>query len=216
MSKKGTLRTVSVRPGRAAPIGLHIDVEQYWRQQILEKSRDLFFSKGYSTTTLEQIAESLGATKAFVYLYFHTKRDILHGVCEIGVNKATAALKKEMAKALTPKETLRLIAEKVTEITIENQKDIVVYIREEMNLDPSRAEEIMLQRREFDRRIQLLLEEGVERGEFSVDNTDMMAVTIGGVFTWVARWFRPHRDSKADAVQGAVDVVLRMVDAQSR
>jgi AcrR family transcriptional regulator len=47
------------------------------RQQILQTAQRLFAEVGYDATSLQMIADELGLTKAAVYYYFHTKRDIL-------------------------------------------------------------------------------------------------------------------------------------------
>src|SRR5258707_9058029 len=47
------------------------------RQQILATAQRLFAEVGYDATSLQMIADELGLTKAAVYYYFHTKRDIL-------------------------------------------------------------------------------------------------------------------------------------------
>ncbi|MFT4211758.1 MAG: helix-turn-helix domain-containing protein [Microbacterium sp.] len=47
------------------------------RQTILETARRLFFSRGYSATSLQDIADEMGVVKANVYYYFRTKDSII-------------------------------------------------------------------------------------------------------------------------------------------
>jgi AcrR family transcriptional regulator len=47
------------------------------KQRILDVSLDLFTSQGYDGTSLRQIAEQLGVTKAALYYHFESKEDIL-------------------------------------------------------------------------------------------------------------------------------------------
>jgi AcrR family transcriptional regulator len=46
------------------------------RERIIQVAIDLFASHGYGGTSLRDIAEQLGVTKAAVYHHFHTKDDI--------------------------------------------------------------------------------------------------------------------------------------------
>jgi len=47
------------------------------KQRILEVALDLFTEQGYDGTSLRQIAEQLGVTKAALYYHFESKEDIL-------------------------------------------------------------------------------------------------------------------------------------------
>ena len=47
------------------------------RERILDVSLDLFIEKGYDKTSLREIAEQLGVTKAALYYHFPSKQEIL-------------------------------------------------------------------------------------------------------------------------------------------
>lgn len=49
-------------------------------EKILSAAREIFFSKGYSETTIEEIAEQAGIAVGTVYNFFKTKADILIAV----------------------------------------------------------------------------------------------------------------------------------------
>jgi AcrR family transcriptional regulator len=57
------------------------------RQQILQTAQRLFAEVGYDATSLQMIADELGLTKAAVYYYFHTKRDILDEGMRPGIER---------------------------------------------------------------------------------------------------------------------------------
>jgi AcrR family transcriptional regulator len=62
---------VSVQSAPATP------VTSDTRERILDAALDLFTEKGYDKTTLREIAEQLGFTKAALYYHFPGKKDIL-------------------------------------------------------------------------------------------------------------------------------------------
>jgi AcrR family transcriptional regulator len=47
------------------------------RERILDVALDLFIEKGYDKSSLREIAEQLGVTKAALYYHFRSKQDIL-------------------------------------------------------------------------------------------------------------------------------------------
>lgn len=50
------------------------------RQRILDVALDLFADRGYGTTSLQDIADAMGVTKAAVYHHFNAKADILRAL----------------------------------------------------------------------------------------------------------------------------------------
>jgi AcrR family transcriptional regulator len=52
------------------------------RERIQKTALDLFVSRGYAKTSLREIAEELGVTKAALYYHFKTKEDILSSISE--------------------------------------------------------------------------------------------------------------------------------------
>ncbi len=50
---------------------------------ILNAAITLFSRQGYNKTSIEQIARAAGVGKGTVYSYFHTKKDIIKGFCEV-------------------------------------------------------------------------------------------------------------------------------------
>ena len=198
------------------PAELRTEVQEFKRRRILEEARELFFAHGYESTTLDAIAEALNVTKPFLYSYFRNKSEILNAICEIGITKSIEALDEALASPLGPQDKLRLIVERVTTIIIQNQKYVVVYIREEKNLEPREAKYLIRLRSDFDQRLAKLLEQGAESGEFEVDDPLMTAVSIGGLVTWVASRYRPARHTQTDVVMHAIRLVDRMVAKRPR
>jgi AcrR family transcriptional regulator len=54
-----------------------VDPKSDTRQRILDVALDLFTEQGYDGTSLREIAEQLGVTKAALYYHFESKEDIL-------------------------------------------------------------------------------------------------------------------------------------------
>ena len=61
------------------------------KQAILETAEKLFFEKGYSSATIDDILEVLGCSKGSLYHHFESKQHILRELC---VNQANAAFRQ--------------------------------------------------------------------------------------------------------------------------
>jgi AcrR family transcriptional regulator len=53
------------------------------RTEILEVAAELFTSRGYDATSLREIAERLGITKAALYYHFRSKHEIMRALAEV-------------------------------------------------------------------------------------------------------------------------------------
>jgi AcrR family transcriptional regulator len=79
----GTLATESTDPDQPqpspddAPLPPAAQTKSDTRERILDVALDLFTRQGFDGTSLRQIAESLGLTKAALYYHFESKDDIL-------------------------------------------------------------------------------------------------------------------------------------------
>jgi TetR/AcrR family transcriptional regulator, cholesterol catabolism regulator len=161
------------------------------RERTLGAAVTLFYEKGYENTTLDEVAESLGVTKPFVYTNFGSKAELLAEICSRGVRAAADALDAVLAKRLGPRETLELFAVDYVSAVLKAQKHIAVFVREEKNLEPADAGRLAEMRREFFGKITKLLEKGSAAGEFDIDDAQLAALGIGGAVTWTAFWYRP-------------------------
>ena len=69
-------------------------------------------------------------------------------------------------------------------------------------------------RREFDRRLVALLQEGVATGDFKVEDVHLTALVIGGIVGWSPVWFRPGgRLTREETSERAAALILAMVHA---
>ncbi len=188
------------------------EVQEFKRLRILEEARELFFSQGYEATTLDAIADRLHVTKPFIYTYFKNKSEILNAICNVGISRSLAALDEALASGLAPREMLRLIIEQVTSIVITHQKYLVVYLREEKNLETKEAKHLVELRKEFSVRLARLLDAGTVAKVFDVDDALLTAVSIGGMITWISTWFRARGHwSQSEVTLHMVKKVERMV-----
>ena len=189
---------------------LRAEVSDFKRLRIREEACDLFFMRGYESTTLDAVAQQLEVTKPFIYSYYATKSDLLYDICRLGISMSLEALQHAAALDRSPSDRLKIIVESVLTIIFEYRKFIVVYEREEKNLNPERMREIRELRKLFDHRLADILSEGNSLGDFEIVDPVLTATTIGGMITWVAQWYSP--DGKRTQLE-VINHILLMVGA---
>src|SRR5215475_4299056 len=90
-------RTMSEHTG-----GEHHDRGRDTRARLRELSLQLFAEQGYEKTSLREIAEHLGVTKAALYYYFKSKEDIVRSLVEDYVADLDKLIEWGKAQPRTP------------------------------------------------------------------------------------------------------------------
>lgn len=201
-----------VPPQRSALKGEVIALK---RKRIVDAARRLFYEKGYERTTLDDIAQRLEVTKQFIYSYYKNKTELLHEISMQCIGECLKTQSRILAGKLTLPEKLAKIVDEVAQVIISYQAQTIIYLREEMNLDPEIARTIREERNEFDHRMMKLLKEGMRSGDFHMVDERVTARCIGGMLVWCALWYRDLGVLAPAAIGQLVSQnVMRMVGHQ--
>lgn len=196
-------------------LGLKDEVAALKRERTLSAAVELFYERGYENTTLDAVGERLGVTKPFIYAHFGSKSELLSEICGRGISSSLDAITQVLASDASPVAKLDLLGQRFVQSVLENQKHIAIFAREEKNLAAEDFERISDMRREFDRKLNELLEQGVAAGEFRVEDTSIAALAIGGLVSWAYVWYRPNGRLSLPALGRQIsDLILKMVGAE--
>jgi AcrR family transcriptional regulator len=193
------------------------EILAYKRERILEEAVKLFYERGFTGTTLDDIAAELGVTKPFIYTHFRSKTDLLAAICTPTIELSLDAVTNASKGAGSPTERLYRAIVDFTQVVLSRQANIAIYFREEKNLSTDALAEINTLRKKFDRVLSKLLAEGVAAGEFDIKDVSLAALAIGGMISWAYTWHRPEgRLALDDMCERMADLALQMVGARSR
>jgi len=70
------------------------EITAYKKERILEEAVKLFYERGFSGTTLDDIAGKLGVTKPFIYTHFRSKVELLEAICRPTIEMSLDAIAK--------------------------------------------------------------------------------------------------------------------------
>ena len=160
-----------------APIwGIKDEVAALKRERTISVAAELFYERGYANTSLDAVAERMNVTKPFIYAHFTSKAELLAEICSRGIASALAALDGVLMDVPGPPAVrLAEVGRRFVTAVLNSQRHIAIFAREEKNLAPEDFRRISDMRRDFDRKLVGLLDEGVAAGEFHVADTRMAA-----------------------------------------
>lgn len=181
-----------------APIKQELHV--FKKDRIRDEAERLFYERGFSGTSMDAIAESMHATKPFIYAAYASKADILFDIHLRVVESVFDAVEAAHAEDGSPAERLASFARRLTTLVLENQAAVAVFFREEGAVLPKQLKKINDLKGRIDDRIAALLDAGVAAGELELADTRTAALAIGGMISWTYTWFRPTGRLAASAI----------------
>lgn len=148
------------------------------RDKFIEVARQLFARKGVENTTMNDIASASDKGRRTIYTYFKSKRDIFNAVVESETDQLLARLRVILASTCSPEEKLeeyiRARFEAMREIVSRNGSLRAGFFRDMRKVDKARK---LISRKEV-ALLREILEEGIESGDFDIEDAYSTAVVI--------------------------------------
>ena len=145
------------------------------RQKLLEVARELFAHKGLEATTMNDIAAASGRGRRTLYTYLRNKEEIYYAVIEEELERLSEKMDEVASMDVEPEEKIFTLI--YTHLSI--IRDTVARngtLRAEFFRNIWMVEKV---RKAFDveehRILQKVLQEGVDKGRFRIENVGLMA-----------------------------------------
>lgn len=81
------------------------------REQIVAAAGQHFSRYGYDKTTVSDLADAIGFSKAYIYKFFNSKQAIAEAICTTTLGSIIGDIETTIAQARTPTEKLRKLLE---------------------------------------------------------------------------------------------------------
>lgn len=179
----------------------HFDREEQRRlkrDKLLKVAAECFNSKGFSGTSLKDVAKKLNITDAALYYYVKNKEELVNLCYLRAVELAQSAFERANADGESALEKLQLyIRYQIEEVCGEDGP--VAILSEIPALKPKHRDYIMQSSIDLNRKITALIEEGVNNGTMVSSNPVATSDAILGAINWIPKWYRP--DSSLDKDQ---------------
>ena len=178
---------------------------------VLDAAARVFARQGYDSTSIDDIADELGATKGRVYHYYRSKIELLIGVVNTGTQDLIDEIRPIASDTgLDPAARLRAMAHAHAMKMMTNhdyQFVILRHIEQRLFEDggPGREtwREIRAQRAEYENLFTQVVEDGVKSGAFTAPVVTYAARGILGALNWITVWHRPGADGTVDTESAA-------------
>ncbi len=163
------------------------------KDKLIQAAIDLFDEKGFKGTSIEDITDSIGATKGTFYYYFKSKQEMLK---DIHLNFILELLEKQKAIIQDPNKSNYEKLYDIIYLIISNirtkGKNARIIFREMRHLEGVYLEQIKGKRKDFRLNVQALLEDGIAKNEFDQNvRADISAFSILDMVNRTYYWYNP-------------------------
>ncbi|WP_454117984.1 TetR/AcrR family transcriptional regulator [Microbacterium lacticum] len=166
---------------------------------------DLFATRGYETTSVQQIVEAAGVTKGAMYHYFASKDDLLFGIYDelltLQKNHLDEIVARGVASDADVDDTLLTVCIDVVQTSIDHRLEGTVFFRSAHLLSVDRRDEVTRRRRAYHDAFAALLERGQAEGRYRTDIP--IALLVAHFFSdvhYLTQWYSPTGAESGDLV----------------
>ena len=172
-------------------IPLTEEAQQQRRKEIFAASVHLFLKKGFTETTMREIATAAGIGKSTLYDYYQSKDEILTSYYENELRRITERAQKINQQDLSNTKKLSEIMYMHLEYLMENKDHFWKLSMESQRLSAESQEKIQKNRHFYQDMLQTIIEEGIRSGEFGSINATLAARSIFTLLSIAAFTSRP-------------------------
>ena len=171
------------------------------RKALLNAAIKLFDERGYHATPVEEIVVADGVTKGALYHHFSSKEDMLLGIQDDYISDRLRNAKLILDTYPTATERLRrLVHESLSTVAL-YRGHVTIFMQEQRFLRGERFAAIKTKRDEVDAVYQMVIQQGVESGEFRPEiKTRIAGFAVLGTLAWAYYWYQPGGQLTTDEV----------------
>jgi TetR/AcrR family transcriptional regulator len=181
------------------------------REALLRAAVSAFNRRGFTQTSLDEIAQNLGVTKAALYYYFPTKSALVAACFDRAMKVAhdcVAAAKRDGGDG---RGKLILMLRRYLKIMI-GELDESLLLTEEHALTPRDRAKMIEQRDALEGELRAVVKEGIRDGSIVPCDPKLAVFVLLGAVHWVSKWFSlkgPWTDAQvAEAISQMIDRML--------
>ncbi len=174
--------------------------------EVYRTAAQIILRKGYDATSVSDIAEALGITKAGLYHYIHGKTELLFDIMQYGLDELEREVAKPARKIADAEVRLRFMIGMHARIVTRGEGAVTILVDEARALTPAQNRKISRRKRAYLDFLRATLNELKRQGKLRDVNLIVASFSLLGMINWLSRWYR------ADGPLGEERVAEQVVD----
>jgi len=166
------------------------------RDRVLKAAAHCFNQKGYSGTSLKDVANMLGLTDPALYYYVRNKEELVYLCYVRAADVGREAMQLAVAEGGSGLEQVQRYLCYHIQIMVGERGPIAI-MSEIPSLKPAHRDEVLELSRQHSLNFEKILKRGISDGSIAKCDVRMTGNAIMGSINWIPKWF--HGDAKMAA-----------------
>ena len=180
--------------------------------QIYYVAAKIFCDKGYDATSMSDIADAVGITKAGIYHYVKSKQDLLFAIMNFGMDRLEIQVITPARAVTDAEQRLRAILRNHALLIIEGSRPegyspLTVLNDEMAGLTPAHRRKVQLRKRGYLDLLRDTLRQLKDEGKLKDVDATVAAFSLFGMLLWLSRWYKPDGRLTGEEVASEIEKI---------
>jgi TetR/AcrR family transcriptional regulator, cholesterol catabolism regulator len=179
--------------------------------EIYQVAARIICEKGFDGTSMSDIADAVGITKAGVYHHIAGKRELLFAIMSYGMDSLENAVIGPARSIADAEQRLRGIvtnhARLITSHSTSQGNFVTIVVDEVAGLTPEHRQEITRRKRAYMDLVRETLKELRREGKLKDVDVTVAAFSLLGMILWLSRWYDPNGRLSSEEVAAEVSKI---------
>ncbi|MEO8098139.1 MAG: TetR family transcriptional regulator [Acidobacteriota bacterium] len=170
-------------------------------ERVLDTAAELFWEKGYATTTTREIAAKVGIQQASLYHHVASKEELLYQLGASALNQLQNEVEAAVAAVEDPLEKIRVFIRAHLALVLQHQIRHVTLLTGLHGLTEAHRLDIVALRKRYGNLLLAMIRDAQSSGVIRTDiPADYLYLALLNLLNWTVFWFRPTRELSVEQV----------------
>lgn len=172
--------------------------------EVYRTAAQIILARGYDATSVSDIADALGITKAGLYHYIRGKTELLFEIMKYGFEELEREVIVPAREIEDAEARLRFIIGAHAHLVLRGDGAVTIMVDEGRALTSAQNRTITRLKRQYVDTLRGTLDELQSEGKLKNVDTTVAAFSIAGAINWLSRWYKPEGKLSAEEIAANV------------
>ena len=178
------------------------------KSRMLRAAAQCFNQKGYSGTSLRDVADVLGLTDPALYYYVRNKQELVYLCYVRAADLGREALDRALSEGRDGMDVMLRYLRYHIEMMVGDRGPIAI-MSEVPSLKPEHREEVLQLSRTHGKNFEAVLQAGIRDGSIADCNVRMTGNAIMGSINWIPKWYHGDAEQGEKLVNEFPEILAR-------
>ena len=185
------------------------------RDAIVDTSARIFAQRGYHATGIAELCDANELGKGALYHYIGSKEELLAAIHDRVMDEVMLSADRVARAGGAPSEQLEMLGDELVGIIARYPDHVWVFLHEFPALTAERAEQFRGRRRQYEVRVEAILQAGIDAGEFRPVDARLTAFAWLGMHNYTYLWLKAGgRVSARDVAKPFADIFIKGIGTE--